>query len=307
MSADSSNCLKGIMAIAVVLHHLAQRTDIFAFSAAFRDFGSVAVGCFFFISGYGLLSSYKKKGKSYLDGFALKRFRKLVIPFVFVILLYQSSRMFAAIDFGDILRTGRVGSILPFSWYIFCAIFLYFVFYLSFRFAGSYFKGILACWLFTAMLVLFLRIIHWPGYWYASLPLFPLGLTYKQIEEKLVGSGCRKVMGLLLFICMFVGIVKLFHVQHTGMLQNVLAPFVFILPVTVFNLSVPWLKKLSVISYEIYLVQGIFIMGLRSDVIYIQNDGLYVLLCCVLVFPFAYIVKRFLNILDKALAKVFGW
>ena len=55
----------------------------------FEDFSIIAVGCFFFISGYGLISSYETKGKAYLTGFPLKRWRKLVIPFLFVIVLFQ--------------------------------------------------------------------------------------------------------------------------------------------------------------------------------------------------------------------------
>lgn len=89
ISIGSSNCLKGVMAIAIVLHHLAQRTDIYLMHLFFEDFGVIAVGCFFFISGYGLISSYETKGKAYLTGFILKRWRKLVVPFLFVVVLYQ--------------------------------------------------------------------------------------------------------------------------------------------------------------------------------------------------------------------------
>lgn len=66
ISIDNSNCIKGIMAICVVLHHLSGRTNL---TGMFSDFGAIAVGCFFFISGYGLYTSYTKKGLAYFIGY----------------------------------------------------------------------------------------------------------------------------------------------------------------------------------------------------------------------------------------------
>lgn len=69
ISIDSCNCLKGLIAISVVLHHIVQGRDILILKELFGPFGSVAVGCFFFISGYGVYASYSIKKQSYLDGF----------------------------------------------------------------------------------------------------------------------------------------------------------------------------------------------------------------------------------------------
>lgn len=113
------------------MHHIVQVRNIFILKELFGPFGSVAVGCFFFISGYGLYASYSIN-KSYLDGFLLKRFRKLIVPFIFVILLYQliSLESYKGIFSG--LIVGNLDYILPYSWYIFCAILFYFAFYCIF-------------------------------------------------------------------------------------------------------------------------------------------------------------------------------
>ena len=137
LSIDNSNSLKGIMAICVVLHHLSQQTHSILI---FLDFGAIAVGCFFFISGYGLYTSYEKKGKAYLMDFPQKRFKKLIIPFILVICLYQLWLFVLNVSKGisfDDLSVGHVNAILPYSWYIFVIIIFYFTFYFAFKVANS--------------------------------------------------------------------------------------------------------------------------------------------------------------------------
>ena len=84
-----SNALKGILALGVVLSHL----QIFCLKP--HDYPIVnqfpvfaQVGVFFFISGYGLVAAYQKKGMDYLHGFLKHRLNKVVLPLVLATSIY---------------------------------------------------------------------------------------------------------------------------------------------------------------------------------------------------------------------------
>ena len=67
LSKDKCNCLKGVFAMVVLLHHLKQHSGVFSDYAVpsiiFQAMGYLSVAVFFFISGYGLAISWQKKGK----------------------------------------------------------------------------------------------------------------------------------------------------------------------------------------------------------------------------------------------------
>lgn len=302
ISINSSNCLKGFMALTIVLCHLFARTEL-SCKIYFIDFGATAVGCFFFISGYGLLTSYKQKGAQYLNGFAKKRFIKLIVPFIFVIFLYQMSRGFGPINFIDDLHSGNV-KILPFSWYVFCAILFYFCFYFVFRFTNNEIRGILLIWLFTLFLIVLFNIIQYPSLWWISLSLFPIGITYKNMENKIIGKSRIVPIFLITIITLAMLLFNIFNIKHVGLLLTTIMPFVFILPLTIFDINFPWLKRLGNISYEIYLVQGIILLGLHGNIIYISNDWLYMILSLILIYLLAIAVKYCLGHINHILFNI---
>lgn len=86
---EESTSLKGILILGVVLSHL----QIFCFKPQdypiINGFAVLAqVGIFFFISGYGLTSSFQKKGQLYLHGFLSHRLFKIIIPLLIATCLY---------------------------------------------------------------------------------------------------------------------------------------------------------------------------------------------------------------------------
>lgn len=298
ISRDSSNCLKGIMALAVVLHHLAQMTDVLWARFLFYDFGTVAVGCFFFISGYGLIASYEAKGRAYLTGFPLKRLRKLIIPFLFVIILFQLINREQA-DLLHSLAIGDVSGILPCSWYVFCAILFYFVFYIVFKLVKDEMQGIVWLFIFVCVLSGILFVIHWPKYWYSSLLLFPVGAFLKKEENYLTSKKIR--MGICMVTSMVVLMACLYmYNQHIGHILCHIAPLVYVLVLMVINVSFKPLKWLGNISYEIYLLQGVVFYVLQK---FIHNEQYFIILSLICIIILAYIVKSLLNKLDVFMCK----
>lgn len=88
--------LRGIMAIGIVLHHVALRVDAATpdspwWLSQFCSWGAPIVSVFFFMSGYGLLVSLKSKGTLYLDGFLKKRLSKVVLPLVLCSVVYMTT------------------------------------------------------------------------------------------------------------------------------------------------------------------------------------------------------------------------
>lgn len=307
ISIDSSNCLKGAMAIAVVLHHLSQRTDIYIYDFLFEDFGGIAVGCFFFISGYGLISSYEAKGKTYLTGFLLKRWRKLIVPFLFVIILFQLINSKIP-DILNCFATGIVDDILPFSWYVFCAILFYFAFYFTFKYAKNEIRGIVQLFIFTCFLYVILRfVVHYPAYWWGSLSLFSIGIIIKSIEKYSIYKKFFLYIFLsivLLVVFLFIAnkYISFFQNYKTTFVLSTLAPLIYVLLLMIIDISFKPLQWLGKISYEIYLVQGIAFYIVRK---YINDDILFSSLSLVFTIVLAYIIKIILNKLDAFMCKIF--
>lgn len=96
---------------------------------------------------------------------------------------------------------------------------------------------------------------------------------------------------------------NIFNIKHVGLLLTTIMPFVFILPLTIFDINFPWLKRLGDISYEIYLVQGIILLGLHGNIIYISNDWLYMILSLILIYLLAIFVKYCLKHINRILFK----
>lgn len=82
--------LRGILAILVILCHTIYYYQSYCNFVA-TDLGLIgapSVSCFFFLSGYGLMTSMKYKGKNYLQCFFKKRLSKLLIPLLIITNIY---------------------------------------------------------------------------------------------------------------------------------------------------------------------------------------------------------------------------
>lgn len=305
ISIYSCNCLKGLIAISVVLHHIVQGRDILILKELFGPFGSVAVGCFFFISGYGVYASYSIKKQSYLDGFLKKRFRKLIVPFILVILLYQLVNYGSYKNILSGLLVGNPDYILPYSWYIFCAILFYFAFYYIFKYISGERSKIFLVFIFTLIFYIVLRfILKWPGFWSGSLFLFPIGVAFKYHEKYLKKTHISHVIISFLIITILVVILYLTDIKYIGVIEICFSSLAIMLPFTIINISSKYLIFLGSISYEVYLIQGIIFYILGK--INVDNNVCFAFMSVVLIIIGAYIVKCLLNYLDIKLFKLYN-
>ena len=86
LSKRNTDCLKGILAVLVLIHHLTQNSGLLMdtpLRGVFANLGYLSVSAFLFLSGYGMMASYNKKGKKYAEQLPLKR----MLPFYCIIII----------------------------------------------------------------------------------------------------------------------------------------------------------------------------------------------------------------------------
>lgn len=80
LNKDNMNKIKGIACIMVVICHVTSQLEGEGILALTANLGYLAVGLFFFWSGYGLMYSLSNK-QNYLSGFIVRRFIPVLLPF----------------------------------------------------------------------------------------------------------------------------------------------------------------------------------------------------------------------------------
>ena len=132
--------------------------------------------------------------------------------------------------------------------------------------------------------------MRFESYWYSSSHLFILGMVWAVYEDKILGVIKKlyfliSAISLVLFLALF--LIKSYHPKMvTGkvlpLVITMTASALFMLLVNLYSLRVKFgnriLEFLGNCSLEIYLVQGLFIDGLRGRSIFIENELLWTVL-----------------------------
>ena len=127
LTISQTGILKGIMALGIVLYHLAvQYNDNLIVLKPFKYLGFLFVGLFFFISGYGLTVSMLTK-KDYFSS-SKKRFLKVIIPFINAIIVYT---IYYSLQ-GEILKQ-NIFFVVKYCWFIYEILALYIVFFITYK------------------------------------------------------------------------------------------------------------------------------------------------------------------------------
>ena len=137
LSLDAMTCLKGVMALFVLLHHLAQKKLFQETNTIpiFEQIGFLFVGVFFMCSGYGLYKSFKTKA-NYLDGFLKRRILPIVIAYYVMIIIYAVYHILTGSKFTTaewILKLSGLVLINTQGWFVPVIILMYLSFYFIFK------------------------------------------------------------------------------------------------------------------------------------------------------------------------------
>ena len=258
--------LRAVLAMAVVLGHLAVRTEC--------DFGVLryflwhryAVCVFFFMSGYGMFVSVMNKGDAYLRGMVSRTIIKLFLPLGLIMLgMATYALLIGNFNLMAVTRSYMSGqtALCPHSWYVFELFALSIVFATSASMAKSN-KGIFVlCSVGALLLYVVIRyVLQWPGWWWESIFAFPVGVAYAGAERKIVAFikrfGRNVYIGVAVALSL-IGLLKFcVHGGSAGALLEsalggVVAVCFYVLPLPQWK----WLSSLGCVSYELYLVHGI--------------------------------------------------
>jgi peptidoglycan/LPS O-acetylase OafA/YrhL len=269
---DATLPLRGILALLIVVYHLShnfQTSPLYIGIIASCD-GPV-VSTFFFLSGYGLVKSYQKKGRRYLDHFLTKRLGKilplfLILSAVFVIFPLNPTLSSAATLFG--LLRGETP--LPYSWFIVAITYFYVAFYGSCRLSKSPNRLICNVAIATALYYAITVSLNWGGRWYSTSPAFLLGVVMAVHERKYLWLLVNRRVALVgLYVALLLTSIAMQSHYFSFIPQNALMGRVLyftLVPISVMiavntlgMVSNTLLRYLGNLSLDIYLLHGVFI------------------------------------------------
>ena len=259
LSTEQTMQMKGLFAIFVVLVHFSQRMSNAGPMTLFKNPGYLAVGGFFFLSGYGLYSSYLKSDKLFLKK-TLIRIMQIYKPLILVTLFYL---IFLNLFFREsysikdiVLYFFNIKQIDSITWYLLAMVYYYIIFYIAYRYFGGNKREIV---LFLLSLLYFILAMLLKGkdiWWYNTAFLFFLGVIFKKKEGKIKNIFNKKEI-IIFLMSLFLLACHLLIFKDNIVSQSIIT-IIFIFSFMVLNFKVKYNSKffiyIGLISYEIYLI-----------------------------------------------------
>lgn len=265
ISIVTTNSIKGITAIFVVLHHISQNISDPDFLYVFQWVGTISVGLFFFFSGYGLTYQLYNK-KNYLNTFFEKRLFKILVPFFLsniIYILYNVVFNGIYYSFNDILKyIIGIELINPISWYVVAILWLYIGFYTSFKYIKRKTIQLFALSVFIFCYIGWCVLNHQANF--VSIFCFPLGIIYVQLIDKLKIIHRNIIVCILsiLFIYLFYEVSQMQYINNLinvlySIIECLCFSIIVILLCSKYEIKNRILNFLGSISFETYLIHGL--------------------------------------------------
>lgn len=288
LSKKYTNCLRGICAIIVVIHHLYQYTGLFAnthIGILLGLSGALAVSVFFFYSGYGLMLSSTKK--NYVQSFFRSRFLPLYCFYVVLVILYSFWTLWIehTISLDQFLHSFLFGkTIVTNGWYLQATFFLYLMYLFSFSTFKTTKTQILGITVAVFVYCVFCRFLNLGAWWYQTIPCVVLGMVYCSMKTQIdillnkyawiifIISG---VMFAIFYIIISVFVKEpVFNAIYFIFFVCTVISFSYILCDTpIINNS--FFALCGKYSLEIYVSHGLFLRLIRLNII--NNKFIYIL------------------------------
>lgn len=324
LSVTTSNAYRGIFALIVIFHHLAQRTTGGYLMPDFTRIGYLAVAVFFFLSGYGL----QKKNisdQAYSRGFLIKRIPTILIPYIIMCVLYWGT--YALL--GDVRTLSSIWNnfikygdpIVWFSWYVISIIVFYLAFYLLMKIFKRHHLGtILGGIAYFIVYVFLCKKLSFGSWWYTTALLPVLGIVWATYEKqilKFVRKSYFALLPLLLLAFVALSLYKwtiywsVWPSAWFELILTIVSSLLFVVTAVLLSLKLKIGNKildfLGSISFEIYMTQGLSMLLLRNDYIKIANDSIWsvavILVTVVLSFflhkLFSFLLKKYNSSIKK--------
>lgn len=292
LTKEHTNCVRGLFALCVVVHHLYQYSGLFhdSYVGTFLQLlGVLSVAAFFFLSGYGLMYSADRPG--YMQGFLVKRFLPLYIFYALLIVMYSvwNWAWTGVISWQLILQSFFFGgTVVTNGWSLQATFVAYLLYWLIFRWIRS---ASVRLWSFTigiAVYCVICRLMDLGINWYQTIPCMAFGMLYcykKPMADMWLKRHSKLLLGVAVVLCggCFVLSAKLdipllFHVLYCICFVCAVLALLYMLADT-HCINNRFFALCGKYSLEIYVVHGLFLPLIKWQ--YIENVWLYVLVVLV--------------------------
>ncbi len=293
LSLDNSTRIKGWLAIGVALNHILHKIDRTDLHMEFWNMFFWFVAIFFFFNGYGTM--YKLKSDvNYLNDFLRKRVLKILIPFLIVYFLtvllnvflgekYTFIHVFKSFFNGDPIASNL--------WYIELVLLYYLAIWVMGKTIKSKSMMTIAGFVFIILWYVFVIWRQLSPHWMFTCLLIPVGMLFAYKEDEAY-AFLRKKQILLVIIC---GLIVAFgysksieyiFTTYAGMGVAIISSVAFTILFLILNMHIQnkgeVLKFLGEISFEFYMIHGLFIDLLRNRFFYLDNDYAFVVMVILL-------------------------
>ena len=177
---------------------------------------------------------------------------------------------------------------IPYSWYIYVALYIYFAFYIAAVFLKKQNVFNLVFTILLLLNILSLFLLHWGGWWYMSTPSVLIGFFISQYENIITRNYLKKKYLIMLII------ITLLCIYINNKICNLIAIqlFAVLTYICIRLYSFPRNKILDFLgklSFFIYILHGIVILFIKQFNIN-KNLSFIMILCMTIVI--SYIVKE---------------
>lgn len=301
LSKSLTDFLKLSCAILVLSHHYAKYlfhngVDNTLIRILSTHGGFIGVAVFFFISGYGLMESEKRKHMT-VSSFISKRISKVYIPAVLVSIIWivccnvldysiLPPRLMSGgliyylylvlIDFGD-----------PILWFV-KIIFLCYISFYVFTTIGNEKKRIYILLSLTILITFITKLII--GAWAAiSVPMFAGGVLCSCIPRQKIIGIYNHSLYLLFMVLIGVFIAGFVYTYHIVINCLIIYTIIYISPNITMGFQLPGI--LGNISYDVYLVHGKILAVME----YFKMEDLLIFIMATIIASFGgYYIRDFL-------------
>lgn len=320
LSKDSTLALRGFLAVAIILHHLSEKTGTGVIFPFMVHTGYLIVAIFFFLSGYGLSVQYQKKGNAYLKSFFCNRIVYIFLVWVFFGIIYYIYHISTGIDITikDALISFVYGKpIVKFSWYIAVQLWMYVFFYIAYSISKSndwYRIGVVT--LSLILLAVVYSILKYESIWYISNGTFVVGLAFPILKNRYdVYSKNHWVPCLILWAIFFSLfsmlpiVIEHYYVESSWIrtVSRIVSTMVFVMMIITFLQKIQLKSRLwSIIgecSLEIYLIHGLIMILFRGNPFYVSSDCLWTTVVVITSILMAWPLHKVTTLIGKCLRK----
>lgn len=285
--------VRALLAILIVLSHF----SFFGVAELrfLRFLAPVCVSIFLFISGYGLMVSFQKKGKDYLQTFLQRRILKIALPAIAVSIIHLLLCGNGEISLLERIRLvfTKGSTLLPHYWFVWVILYEYLVFWFSFKILPGKYPpySILFC---TVSFTILTILAGFDRCWWICSLSFPTGLLFATYESTIF-SFCSKREGHYWLVLGLSGLISA-GLHYIGNPICLTCCYIFIPVMAALVIAripldasrLPVLKWIGTISYELYLIHITIMSFLRGTLVYISSDALYIAAVLCLSICFAY-------------------